>query len=561
MGYNEKRAGIPGPAGFHYGPNSRGPAGFHDGSGDQQVGKKETGIVEKLLHNFGFVQCCDRNERLFFHFSAYLGDIHQLKNGDEVQFQETSDKRTGKPIAIKVTKMAAASSERWSKRRYIGEVTYAPKHNAILKPGSGPQTEFGRLCFERKGEKYSLSFVPTDVRGDTTYLKQGDRVSFRIATDDRTDSMKARDVCLEESVPSPRLQGVVCSMKDNFGFIKQVEGTADVFFHFSEYMGGQISELKIGEAVEFEIHTRNGKAVATSIYPLEMGEIYTQFGCEAGKEIVRKSFLTPVAPQQQPQQHKQHQQQPPQQQQQQSTSKVREEQAKNVPDVAVAGTSEVSAGDLKDAIAMFTDHLTADNESETKETIQRQLMRLQEFISLSQLQHPLSNLQTNFNQSDWLKMQGVGQMSANEAFGQMAHPSRHQQLEQTSTFNKAPPRPEPNDRYHYTAAKRPKKSEPDEEGGKKPRSTLWIKQECDEHVNVRRPTRSSSRDRNGVGRGRRDNNRKRSHSPRREHQNNTRNHHHHHHNTNRSHKRRSVDREKSNSRQIRRKTPRHSSKD
>ena len=64
----------------------------------------------------------------------------------------------------------------------------------------------------------------------------------------------------------------------------------------------------------------------------------------------------------------------------------------------------------------------------------------------------------------------------------------------------------------------------------------------------------SSRDRNGVGRGRRDNNRKRSHSPRREHQNNTRNHHHHHHNTNRSHKRRSVDREKSNSRQIRRKT-------
>ena len=180
-----------------------------------------------------------------------------------------------------------------------------------------------------------------------------------------------------------------------------------------------------------------GKAVATSIYPLEMGEIYTQFGCEAGKEIVRKSFLTPVAPQQK-------QQQQPPQQQQQSTSKVREEQAKNVPDVAVAGTSEVSAGDLKDAIAMFTDHLTADNESETKETIQRQLLKLQEFISLSQLQHPLSNLQTNFNQSDWLKMQSVGQMSANEAFGQMAQPSRHQQLEQTSTFNKAPPR------YNYS---------------------------------------------------------------------------------------------------------------
>ena len=67
------------------------------------TGKRETGIIEKLLHNFGFVQCCDRNERLFFHFTAYLGDIHQLKNGDEVQFQETSDRRTGKPIAVRVS--------------------------------------------------------------------------------------------------------------------------------------------------------------------------------------------------------------------------------------------------------------------------------------------------------------------------------------------------------------------------------------------------------------------------------------------------------------------------
>ena len=68
--------------------------------------------------------------------------------------------------------------------------------------------------------------------------------------------MKARDVCLEESAQVPRVQGVVCSMKDNFGFIKQLEGTVDLFFHFSEYMG-QLSQLSIGEAVEFEVHTRN----------------------------------------------------------------------------------------------------------------------------------------------------------------------------------------------------------------------------------------------------------------------------------------------------------------
>ena len=43
--------------------------------------RRETGIIEKLLQNFGFVQCCDRQARLFFHFSQYSGNIDDLKNG------------------------------------------------------------------------------------------------------------------------------------------------------------------------------------------------------------------------------------------------------------------------------------------------------------------------------------------------------------------------------------------------------------------------------------------------------------------------------------------------
>ena len=98
--------------------------------------KRETGIVEKMLHNFGFVQCCDRNARLFFHFSAVVSDIHALKNGDEVEFQEATDRRTGKPIAVEIRKLEVAHFEKWSKKRYSGIVTYAPKHNAVMKPVS-----------------------------------------------------------------------------------------------------------------------------------------------------------------------------------------------------------------------------------------------------------------------------------------------------------------------------------------------------------------------------------------------------------------------------------------
>ena len=68
--------------------------------------------------------------------------------------------------------------------------------------------------------------------------------------------MKARDVRLEESATSPKHQGVVCSLKDNFGFIERADCVKEIFFHFSEFMG-EVSNVNVGDDVEFEIHTRN----------------------------------------------------------------------------------------------------------------------------------------------------------------------------------------------------------------------------------------------------------------------------------------------------------------
>ena len=69
-------------------------------------GIRETGIIEKLLHSYGFIQCCDRQARLFFHFSQFDGTIEHLKIGDPVEFEMTYDRRTGKPIASNVSKIA-----------------------------------------------------------------------------------------------------------------------------------------------------------------------------------------------------------------------------------------------------------------------------------------------------------------------------------------------------------------------------------------------------------------------------------------------------------------------
>lgn len=47
------------------------------------AGIRETGVVEKLLTSYGFIQCSERQARLFFHCSQYNGNLQELKIGGE----------------------------------------------------------------------------------------------------------------------------------------------------------------------------------------------------------------------------------------------------------------------------------------------------------------------------------------------------------------------------------------------------------------------------------------------------------------------------------------------
>ena len=116
-------------------------------------GIRETGIIEKLLvrrrltsfknlrticifipfqHSYGFIQCCDRQARLFFHFSQFDGTIEHLKIGDPVEFEMTYDRRTGKPIASLVSKIAPevvsnVACLRVTKRTFLTIPCFSPK--------------------------------------------------------------------------------------------------------------------------------------------------------------------------------------------------------------------------------------------------------------------------------------------------------------------------------------------------------------------------------------------------------------------------------------------------
>ncbi|XP_063987140.1 cold shock domain-containing protein E1-like isoform X2 [Diachasmimorpha longicaudata] len=243
---------------------------------DQSVnqGLREAGIIEKLLHSYGFIQCCERQARLFFHFSQFSGTIEHLKIGDPVEFEMTYDRRTGKPIASIVNKIAPEVV--LSEERVTGNVT-------TELPASGDSQ--GRISYENRGECFFLPYTKDDVEGNVT-LRAGDKVSFQIATNQR-GNLGACHVRLENPAHPVRYRGVVCSMKESFGFIERADVVKEIFFHFSEAKTVK-EELKLGDDVEFIIQTRNGKEVACNITKLPPGSIVFE---EVNHEIMKGQVL------------------------------------------------------------------------------------------------------------------------------------------------------------------------------------------------------------------------------------------------------------------------------
>lgn len=263
--------------------NSFIPNGVGNEVGGQ--GTRETGIIEKLLHSYGFIQCCERQARLFFHFSQFGGNIEHLKIGDPVEFEMTYDKRTGKPIASQVSKIAPEVVHR--EERVTGTVT--TEIRAVNDPISAAASETtGRISYENRGECFFLPYTKDDVEGNVQ-LKAGDKVSFQIATNQR-GNLGACHIRLENSAHPVKYRGVVCSMKESFGFIERADVVKEIFFHFSEAEGTN-TEIRPGDDVEFTIQTRNGKEVACNITRLPPGSVIFE---DVDPTIMKGQVLKPL---------------------------------------------------------------------------------------------------------------------------------------------------------------------------------------------------------------------------------------------------------------------------
>ncbi|KAM5202379.1 cold shock domain-containing protein E1 isoform 1-T3 [Hipposideros larvatus] len=228
---------------------------------------RETGVIEKLLTSYGFIQCSERQARLFFHCSQYNGNLQDLKVGDDVEFEVSSDRRTGKPIAVKLVKIKPETPE----ERMNGQVVCAVPHNLESKSPAAPgQSPTGSVCYERNGEVFYLTYTPEDVEGNVQ-LETGDKINFVIDNNKHTGAVSARNIMLLKKKQA-RCQGVVCAMKEAFGFIERGDIVKEIFFHYSEFKG-DLETLQPGDDVEFTIKDRNGKEVATDVRLLPQGTV------------------------------------------------------------------------------------------------------------------------------------------------------------------------------------------------------------------------------------------------------------------------------------------------
>ncbi|KAG8450858.1 hypothetical protein GDO86_003212 [Hymenochirus boettgeri] len=241
----------------------------HNGYANGTAALRETGIIEKLLTSYGFIQCSERQARLFFHCSQYNGNLQELKVGDDVEFEVSSDRRTGKPIAVKLLKI---KTEILPEERINGQVVCAVPHNLESKSPAAPgQSPSGSVCYERNGEVFYLTYTPEDVDGNVQ-LETGDKISFVIETNKHTGAVSARNIMLLMKRKQMRCQGVVCAMKEAFGFIERGDVVKEIFFHYSEFKG-DLEALQPGDDVEFTIKERNGKEVATDVRLLAPGTV------------------------------------------------------------------------------------------------------------------------------------------------------------------------------------------------------------------------------------------------------------------------------------------------
>ena len=90
----------------------------------------------------------------------------------------------------------------------------------------------------------------------------------------RNGNLRARKITLVKPKEPKFYQGVVCSMKNQFGFIERSDVVKEIFFHYSEY-NGNIDDIELGDDVKFKVTHRNVSPFTTQ-FALSGGILFSE---------------------------------------------------------------------------------------------------------------------------------------------------------------------------------------------------------------------------------------------------------------------------------------------
>ncbi|RYH27239.1 hypothetical protein EON65_13730 [archaeon] len=268
---------------------------------------QELGVVTTVKNQeFGFIQGQDRKDEVYFKVDDVQGldENERIKEGMEVEFFVITEIVKGKVSdrAVHLKKVKAGTVQL--------EIVVGQGNNATVSslpssdddyPGLARLDKAICVCLEqygkgegKKGEDTVLQQVDLWQRclPDELTVKLGDRLKFHTHFYRPEKLFFARDVQLLSYFPVGRDKGVICSLRENFGFISSESRRSDMYFRLNQVIDstGKLvpaQQLKVNMAVSFDVIEEEGKLRAVRVQLLSTGASKT----EDDRYLVKKDVL------------------------------------------------------------------------------------------------------------------------------------------------------------------------------------------------------------------------------------------------------------------------------
>lgn len=233
-----------------------------------KVGERVKGWISTLKDTFGFIEACDHNSEIFFHYSEMQSSVDKYKTGTVIRYQ--LGVKDNKHCALQVELVDGDCDP-------VSTVGSKICKGKVLKPLRSVQpsqsTYQGLIEYKETngaGETTirTLQYSPLSLHDRRDYIQIGDKVTFQIESTAGSPIQRAVNVEVNREV----VKATVDSVKGDFGFINYEvsgsEGNGKLFFHMSEVRDNV--QITAGSTVEFSVvyNQRSGKFSAARIRPI-----------------------------------------------------------------------------------------------------------------------------------------------------------------------------------------------------------------------------------------------------------------------------------------------------